>query len=174
MIRWLAFALLLCGCAHKHAEEHSASAEIHETARIEQETHSITTVQRGPETITTTVEEFAPLPSVEASDIPRADTARGATPMGLQPPPTARVDMLPRAPILVKRTIIVDQRGPASTTIAAEAKGASTAAIAAEAEAHDKLRTSTSVGPSPLAWALIALALAGAGLAAWKLRRFVL
>jgi hypothetical protein len=103
----VAILLLLVGCKTSHSLDVQQEAHSTEGLAVEQ------TVQTGPETITTTVEEF------ETGGLPAGDGAapKSAKPLTQQPP------TLPHAPVLVKRTVTVDQRAPAVAETHIEANG---------------------------------------------------
>lgn len=119
-------------------------------------------MQQGPETITTTVEEFAAPASLSA---PGFDGALSLAPppsnasqlgiglhVGGSKPSATATDSLPSAPILVKRTVTVDQRGPITDTKAENAKAASGGKRNEQEEADTDETTKTRAGPSPFFW----------------------
>lgn len=170
-LSFLLVAALLVNCTRTV----EVKAETHETASLVEKQLSkekvVETVQVGPETITTTVEEFEIAPPLLLSSgqhLPSFDgpeqsagpvSARGAAPI------------MPPAPILVKRTITVDQRGPSIDTKASEATASSSATQAIKLDSKTETTTKTRYGPPLWLLALLAAALA---LVVWLVWRFSL
>lgn len=182
IFRFSLLGLWLIACTHSRVERHEASAELHETVQATTDQRVDETVQRGPETITTTVEEFAYAPQ---DGLAAAHESGLAPDEPAGPPGAAHPQPVPRGAreiaggsgggplageILVKRTVTVDQRGTVTETIAAEAKGASTAALAVKVKDKGSVADSTRWGPPWWVYALVGVALAGAGYVAWKLK----
>lgn len=164
---WALLTIGLCGCTRTkdvRAEEH---ATLQETRSATMQRDIVKTVQTGPETITTTTEEF----EVGAGSNAQATQADAPANVGQREHRVGNPEdagVAPRAPFLVKRTVTVDQKGPTVTAIAAEAKGASSAALAATDDKKLEEKTTTRWGPPWWVWALLAAVVAGAAWAAWK------
>lgn len=153
---------LLCCCTRTkevHEQEHAAAQATVQTASEKQFDE---TLQRGPETITTTVEEYedaavlAGSPDGGTADHPVIPAAAGHVGGVVQP-------------VLIKRTVVVDQRGAVTDTKTAEAKGASTAAFAATDDKKIDEKTVTKSGPSFLFFLALGSGLTIALGVCWKL-----
>jgi cobalamin biosynthesis Mg chelatase CobN len=154
----LCLALGLAACAHR--SEVRTEASVHETTQE--------TVQTGPETITTTVEEFvvAPEPSMSADQANHA----GRSPIASkepQPPGTTQVEAI-RSTHLVKRTVTVDERGPVTAT-STDTKQAATKTEASNSSTPQLPAVKCGFGGS--VWGLVVLlVLLGAAFALWRLK----
>jgi hypothetical protein len=135
------------------------------------DTQTTETVQSGPETITTTVEEFeAPeqqTPSVAPPTAPSVSGAGAATVARFRGSDSGAINM-PPVPILVKRTITVDQRGTLIATTATNAKEAVSEDLGLDMTNHTKTATKTRYGPSFFVWIALAAGVVAAGWAAYK------
>lgn len=151
-------ALLLltwCGCAtSKTSEQHLDAVTAVDSAALAQATET-RTVQTGPETITTTVEEFVQEAPPRAGPV-SAPTAARAPASG--------------PPAIIRRTVTVDQRGPSlqQTTLNAQASTETHATAALASEAHSSKKTSW--WPPWWLWLGAAAAIAGAAYAVWRIR----
>lgn len=175
----IAIALLLAACKTSSASSSTSAVAV---TRDGKDTETATVTQRvetGPETITTTVEEWVPGPSSPDGSDPRAGAQStnsavsiggrvpAAPPRGYGSNPT-----LPAHPVLVKRTTIVDQRGPASTDTHVEAAGASE--THAEVKGEAKSESKHTFAPAGLfallgaLWPWLLLAGAVAALGYWR------
>lgn len=169
-MRWLLLffatpALLCDSCTRSSEVKTEAKTELRAEENVTQ------TVQTGPETITTTTEEYVFLEKETAPAGAVSTSANGEHIALVTAPHTAEVRTLPQTPILVKRTVVVDQRGPViDTTVAA-------ATTAVAAVAHSDATKASSVG---LSWkfyaagALAILLLAGAAYVLWHAKVFTL
>lgn len=157
----LAVLFLCAGCTRTtetRAEQHIAVQETQATKASEKTTE---VVQTGPETITTTTEEFEEPPSpVPAGPLAAAEQNGSQHPDGRP---------APGRPFLVKRTVIVDHRDPITDTKTETARQASTEATTATLEAKTSKDTKTAPSLAGWLWLLLigAGVLAVAGLA-WK------
>lgn len=118
------------------------------------------TIQTGPETITTTVEEFAS-GTADAGSVRAASALPGSEPASV---------------VLVKRTVTVDQRGPAlqQTTLQGN-RDADTQRLKtkdSDTQASSKSATSAGCTFGLGVWGLVALGVLGAG--AWLYLKGVL
>jgi len=158
----------------------ASSASSHATAQVEQQTDAsgkvttTETVTSGPETVTTTTEEYG---LEDAS--PRADAPVGPRPAPATGPGFESGEALAtvrrRGP-LVKRTVVVDQRSPAVAVTRAE--GTTATETRTEVKTDTQAQTAHSNAPSGLfgsllgLWPLLLLAiLALAGWIGWRVLR---
>lgn len=157
---------LLCCCTRTKEVHEQENVEQQATVQTATEKQFDETLQRGPETITTTTEEY------EDAD-PSAVVRGGESDGGF-----AAVPVLPvhsqqlvgvAQPVLIKRTVVVDQRGAVTDTKTAEAKGASTAAFAATDDKKIDEKTVTKSGPSFLFFLALGSGLTIALGVCWKL-----
>lgn len=172
---WAFCTYCFCGCTRTV----EVKAETHETASLVEQQLSkekvVETVQVGPETITTTVEEYEPCEPTECDASPDGG-APAAIPTlngGIAPTRSAAaVRGAPHAPILLKRTVTVDQRGPSIDTKATEATASSSATQAIKLDSKTETTTKTRYGPALWLLALLAAALALVGWLAFKFSLF--
>jgi hypothetical protein len=118
---WVLLTLGLCGCAHTLKQE--AHVDIKEADREV----VTTTTQTGPETITVTVEEFEALTAAPKEVMPSAPATVAPNGMHLpilRIPATRGAVTQPEHGPLVKRTVTVDQRAPATTETRVESRQA--------------------------------------------------
>lgn len=143
-----------CGCTRTSEVKAEEKIAVQEEVKARSTEQTAETVQTGPETITTTVEEYeepenatgsAPVSRVEpvgkSDNAPMAHpTAEGAT---IRPPG-----------VLVKRTVVVDQRGPVLDTKSAVTQTAKTASLTGKQESTSDTKKSTKWGVPRWLWAL--------------------
>lgn len=171
----LAILLLLAACATSKTQEahstfqNSEQALLSEGKQVEQHTEA------GPETITTTVEEFSlPQKEVVPSDPEIKETSEHPAQRGVSVAQGASSDAR-RGPLLVKRTVTVDRRGPVVQDTSLQAQGSlrTHAEAKADAEAHSQatMKPSGLLGGLMALWpeALFAL-LACTAFAVWRLK----
>lgn len=168
---WLkaaALALLCCccgGCAHSSEKQAEAHEAVNATETAKASGSFAETKVEGPETITTTVEEWA---DVEAPPIREAPPLSAQSEAGEATPTRGGGETyLPPRAALIKRTITVDQRGPVSTTIAARATEATREAVQATREVKTDQRSKWS---ALVPWWLWLVGLVALGGGAWLLR----
>lgn len=153
--------IALLGCTRSSEVKTEAKTDLRAEENVTQ------TVQTGPETITTTTEEYA-IPNLAATEVSRDGdsqilTRRRSAPRdgGAKTVPT----------LLVKRTVVVDQRGPViDTTVAAATTTVAT-------DSHSDATKASSVGLSWKFYAagvLVVLLLAGAAYVLWRAKMFML
>lgn len=156
-MKWLALIALLA-CTRSSEVKTEAKTDLRAEENVTQ------TVQTGPETITTTTEELES--GARESNPPERLGRPLPEPIG-QP----RIDNMPPRLVLVKRTVVVDQRGPViDTTVAAATTTVATAA-------HSDTTKASSVGISWKFYAagvLAILLLAGAAYVLWHAKVFTL
>lgn len=156
----LALMLALASCT-RTVETRSESA-VQATVAVEERASSTLdeVVQTGPETITTTTEEWEtpPLSLNSGQHLPSFDgpeqsagpvSARGATPI------------LPPQAHLVKRTVTIDQRGPILDAKRQTSTEASSATQTVKSEEKAATVTKTSYWPPWWLWVALAASLAG-------------
>ena len=157
-MRRAALLLLLVGCKTTSSAESHASVD----ATTDRDTTAAKTVtsrvETGPETVTTTVEEFAPAAEVDAG-----------TPDAGQPPPRPRR-------ILVKRTVIVDTKAP----VVADTRTEATRATEQHSEVKGETQAKSAHTMAPVGifavlaglwpWLLVA-AFVVAGVVGWRVIR---
>lgn len=170
---WLLLGYALCGCTRTVEVKAETHAELQQETR-QRETQAVSsTVQTGPETITTTVEEF---------EMPQGSPLAGDTApnrvLTISELADARPTMfpadaqkMPPAAVMVKRTVIVDQRGPVVATTRAVDKEIANTTLAAKVDEKKDLKRTTRYGPAWWVWVSAAVAL---GLAVWLVWRFSL
>lgn len=144
---------------------------------------TVTETQRtGPETITTTVEEFGPSspsgsdPRAEAQSTNSAgsqDSLRGRV-TAVPPPGLSSAPILPFRRVLVKRTITIDQRSPSLTESKLEGSAASETRKESKVDLSGEL--DKSLKPAGILGSLLGLwpflligALALAGVIGWRI-----
>jgi hypothetical protein len=144
--------------------------EVHEQGRE----RTSETVQTGPETITTTTEEF---------EVPGPLSPDGSSPPhqrvyelggiekhasdGLTAPAHPDQRSVPAAPVLVKRTVVVDQRGASLATKNESSTQAKTASLSEKQEKASDTKKKTSYWPPLWMWLAGAVLLGRGG---WLLR----
>lgn len=160
----LAIFTSCCACTFTRDKKDDEHLAVQEHAEQQLAEHEQETKQTGPETITTTIEEYD-------DDDPGSDSgtdggvAGGGEPRGA--PDVARRATV--APHLIKRTVVVDQRGPVVDTKTREAQEAGSEDVGLDMTRHIEVKTKDA--PALAGWLWIALAVAavaGVGWAAWK------
>lgn len=159
---WTFLAATLCACTFtrdKKADEHLALQEHQEHQAAVHETE---TVQTGSETITTTIEEYE---AEEPPQVPAGPQAAAAQ-EGSQHPDGRPA---PVRPLLVKRTVTVDQRSPVIATKAREVLETGAEDVGLDMTRHTEDDAKTSPALAGYLWMVLAAAVvAGAAWAAWK------
>jgi hypothetical protein len=178
LVNALCLALALTGCAHQSSlavdsSAHETGSQTHEAAA---DTVQEQRVERGPVTITTTEEDWAPVsnPSSTALVLDNPGTQdKSQSSVAPAVPATGR---------LTRRITTVVQRGPvvasSSTVTATRAEEQASQSVVtstksvAKDESHPELPR-VSCGFGGTIWGLVALALVvGAVLALWKLKKW--
>lgn len=165
-MKWLA-VVLICGCTfskEKKEDEHLAVQE-HATQKLDEQ--STETKQSGPETITTTTEEYED--ADEPGDV-RGGDLDGGLPVGPVHQPGHQVDApRPIGRVLVKRTVTVDQRGPVVDTKTVQAQETGCEDVGLDLTRHTETKTKDAPALAGYLWmALAAAVVAGGAWAAWK------
>lgn len=164
---WILLTIGLCGCTfskEKKEDEHLALQE-HATRKGEQQ--ATETVRTGPETITTTTEEYED--TNEPPQVPAAPPD-GGLPLWCC---SSTVDQMralrPIGRVLVKRTVTVDQRGPVVAIKASSATESGCEDVGLDLTKHTEDDSNTSPALAGYLWmALAVAAVVGAGWLAWK------
>lgn len=164
-MKWLVLIALLA-CTRSSEVKTEAKTELRAEENVTQ------TVQTGPETITTTTEEYGAPQKNEAAQATGGLSVQGEVEQGDRTQTKAEHPKKTSAGLtLVKRTIVVDQRGPViDTTVAA-------ATMAVAKIANSDATKDSSVG---LSWKFYAagvlaiLLLAGAAYVLWHAKVFTL
>lgn len=171
-MRRLFLLLAICyACSfskEKKDDEHMVAQE-HATQKLDE--HETETKQTGPETITTTVEEY---------EMPQGSPLAGDTAPNRVLPISGLADArptmfpadarkMPPAAVMVKRTVIVDQRGPVVATKTREAEETGAEDVGLDMTRHTEMASKTSPALAGWLWmALAAAAVVGGGWLAWK------
>lgn len=146
LVLWLLLGYGFCGCTR--TVETRAESTLQATQAVQEKASETTTetVQTGPETITTTVEEWAAAPAAQVSSRNQAAADH--------PRPGAESAAAP--PILVKRTVTVDRRGPILDVKAS----VETSSLKSQQSIQATTKTATKATTSywPPAWLLATLA----------------
>lgn len=167
---WALLTIGLCACTFtrdKKDDEHLAVHE-HQEQKLDRQSNEVK--QSGPETITTTVEEY----EVESAGIEPALPANVAPEMdqpGIGPSASTKPprNQATAAHVLVKRTVTVDQRGPVVDTKTVQAQETGCEDLGLDMTRHTETTSKTSPALAGYLWmALAAAAVAGAGWLAWK------
>lgn len=155
--------LALAGCT-RTVETRAESALREDVAVRAEARERVTEVTKsGPETITTTVEEWevGSVASVQAPSLdPVANQRReqGAS--------------LPQRAALVKRTVTVDQRGPVVDTRHEAASSTATATASIVASSKSSTESKTSYWPPAGLLVFLGIAVAGGGYVVWRFSLF--
>lgn len=167
MTRAVAFGLLLASCTFtrdKREDEHLTVQE-HATQKLDEQ--STETKQSGPETITTTIEEYDGYPGA----VPGADGGVAGGGDALSSPVVAgREAAPPVGPRHYKKTTIVDRRGPVVDTKTTQAEETGCEDVGLDLIRHTETKTKDAPALAGYLWmALLAAAVVGGGgWLAWK------
>lgn len=152
---WIFASYALCGCTRTTEVKTEAHEELQQVTQQRESQVVTQTVQTGPETITTTTEEYEAVPVVAQDEVP-------GTP---KPRP-------PSVPVLVKRIVTVDQRGPVLAETHSVAKEAAQTVTSKKADAKTDTTRTTRYGPPWWLLAVGGVVLAAAGYAVWRFSLF--
>lgn len=158
---WLILGTGLCGCTRTSEVKTSEKTAFQQELKGRERDRSTEVVQTGPETITTTVEEWGAAEDFGPPGAP-APVATGI-PVGIRP----AIQVAP-APHLVKRTVTVDQRGPSTDIKTGTVTKVETASLTEKQEKASDTKKRTSYWPPWWLWACGAALL---GLGGWALKR---
>lgn len=163
----LALLLVLCACSFSKEKQDDEHLAVQEHAAQKLDEHETSTMQAGPETITTTTEEYE---DVDESVLVRSGDAGGGLPVGPVHQFGHQVDApRPIGRVLIKRTVVVDQRGPVVETKTREAEETGAEDVGLDMTRHTEMASKTSPALAGWLWmALAAAAVVGAGWLAWK------
>lgn len=178
---WGLLTIGLCGCTRTSEVKTSEKTAFQQELKGRERDRSTEVVQTGPQTVTTTVEEFAVATPEEAREVAlagSADTSSGAAPairpahagVGIQGAAPASPHQ--GFPLLVKRTVTVDQRGPVVATKTEVATKVESASLTEKQEKAITTKKRTSYWPPWLAMLGVAVAVGGAAYAAWRFSLF--
>lgn len=168
---WLILGTGLCGCTRTSEVKTSEKTAFQEELKGRERDRSTEVVQTGPETITTTVEEWGPAAAEEVKSGSRESNppSRFGRPMP-EPLGQTRTASLPPPAVLIKRTVTVDQRGPSTDTKTNVATKVESASLTEKQEKASDTKKRTSWWPPIWMWACGAALL---GLGGWALKRGV-
>lgn len=152
-MRWALLALCACTFTRDKKDDEHLTVQEHATVRAEQA--QTETKTEGPETITTTVEEWA--------EEPAAALDAGAA------APVVRPSASAAAPRILRRTTTVDQRGPVTDVKRESASEMGSEDIGLDMTKHTEEKSSTSYWPP---WWLLAGGVLGVAAAGWAAYRF--
>lgn len=169
----MAFGLLLASCTFSRDKREDSSLREREHATVRAEQAQTETRTEGPETITTTIEEYEDGAPQEASPqgaagrlhvqmVEAPQQGSGNEQASAQHPPQASTGRI------VRRTVTVDQRGPVTDVKRESASETGSEDIGLDMTKHTEEKSSTSYWPP---WWLLAggvLGVAGAGWAAYR------
>lgn len=138
----IALLLLIVGCSTSKTAEHDLHVVQQQDLVGTEQMHVDTTTQQGPETITTTVEEFAyadmGVAGADGGVIRDGDERRISTDGEARQETRAAVDRGLHAERVIRRTVTVDQRGPITETTHVDLDAGVTVQTSATLEGHDK------------------------------------
>ena len=164
-MRRVALALLLVACKTTSSANSQASAKVDTQTDAQGKVTTVETVRTGPETVTTTISEYA-----VPAEAPKEEV------MSSVPQVTQGVTRRSTRGPLVKRTVVVDQRAPAVQETHTQASGATETRTETKAEATAQTAHANApggiLGGLLSMWPLLLLAgLALAGWVGWKVLR---
>lgn len=167
MKRLFLLLAICCACTFTRDKKDDEHLAVQEHAAQKLDEHETETKQTGPETITTTTEEY------EDADEPvlvRSGDAGGGLPVGPVLQSGHQVDApRPIGRVLVKRTVTIDQRGPVVATKTREAEETGAEDVGLDMTRHTETTSETSPALAGWLWmALAAAAVVGGGWLAWK------
>lgn len=166
----LLLSLWFCGCTFSKEKKEDEHLAVQEHAERRADEHEIETKQTGPETITTTIEEYEDgdhgMGLGAAGGVAGSGSALGAPVVaGRAAPPAVAAG----APRFIRRTVIVDQRGPVVETKAREIQETGSEDVGLNMTRRLDTESKTSPALAGYLWMLAAAAaVAGIGWAAWK------
>lgn len=165
-MRWLALALL-CACTFSKEKKEDEHLTVQEHATEQRDRQATEVKQIGPETITTTTEEYED--ADEPGDV-RSGDPDGGLPVGPVRQSGHQVDApRPIGRVLIKRTVVVDRRGPVVDTKTTQAEETGCEDVGLDLTRHVETTSKTSPALAGYLWmALAAAAVVGAGWLAWK------
>lgn len=165
---WALLTLGLCGCTRTVETRSESALRADVATRAEAATSTTETVTSGPETITTTTEEY----EVGAAPISGPPLLSASETAGDAGSSTARAVPLPPRAALIKRTVVVDQRGPVVDTRHEVGTASRTATATLVATAKTTRAERTSYWPPWWLWlagAVLVLGIVGAVKAGLKM-----
>lgn len=164
---WVLLTLGLCGCTFSKEKKEDEHLAVQEHATQKADVRETETKQTGPETITTTIEEYDDGDSGVGPGADGGVTWSGVT-LGA-PVVAGREAAPPVGPRHYKKTTIVDQRGAVTDTKAREAEEIGTEDVGLDMTYHGETKTKDAPALAGWLWIAVAVAaVAGLGGAAWK------
>lgn len=166
----LLLSLWFCGCTFSKEKKEDEHLAVQEHAAQKLDEHETETRQTGPETITTTIEEYEdadPGMGLGADGgVAGSGASLGAPVVDDRAAPSA---VAAGASRFIRRTVIVDQRGPIIETKARETQETGSEDVGLDMTRHLDTESKTSPALAGYLWMLAAVAaVVGIGWAAWK------